>query len=103
MTTNNAYKRGLYSSLIRIAANLIMLGAVCLGMYQAGQHPEASFLVFCQWFFAVTIPTWTGAFMLLRRLRRRFPLEWDQATYVKLPRLGAKRVVWQVAAERHAA
>ena len=99
---DNAYKRGLYSALLRIGANVIMLGAVCLGMYQAGLHPEASFIVFCQWFFAVTVPVWTGVFMLLRRLRRLFPLEQDSATYVKLPRWGETLVVWQVAAERRA-
>lgn len=103
MEKNNAYKRGLYSSLMRVAANVLMLAALCLGMYQAGQHPEATLLVFSQWFFGITVPAWAAVIYGNKLLRRAFPTEYDNATWVKLPRVGEIRVVWEVAAERRLA
>ena len=48
----NSYKQSLYVGLIRVMANLLMLGAVFLSMYRASQWSSwPSEAVFCCWFF----------------------------------------------------
>ncbi len=37
----SSYKRSLYSSIVRIVANVVMIGAVFLGMYMASRSPTA--------------------------------------------------------------
>ena len=38
----SSYKRSLYSSIVRIVANVVMIGAVFLGMYMASRSPMSS-------------------------------------------------------------
>ena len=58
----SSYKRSLYSSIVRIVANVVMIGAVFLGMYMASRLPMSSMSTFCLWFFGISIPVWMGAF-----------------------------------------
>lgn len=91
----NSYKQSLYAGLIRIAANVLMVGAVFWAMSQAAR-PSAwpSEAVFCAWFFGITIPVWLTALLLTRRIRRSFPAEFE--SLVDLPRLGPQLVRWRV-------
>jgi len=91
----NSYRQTLYSGIIRVAANAIMVAAVFVGMYQSARSAGASELVFCAWFFGITVPTWAGAFWLTRQVRRKYPAEFQ--SLVELPRLGQRLVRWQVA------
>lgn len=92
----NSYRQSLYSALIRICANLIMVGAIFLAMYQAARWPGwPSETVFCIFFFGITIPAWTIAFALSRWLRKRSPA--INQSMVDLPRLGRQLVSWRVA------
>ena len=68
---SNAYKRTVWLAGIRIGANVIMLAAVCVAMYQSFLHPAEALSVFCQWFFGITILTWIGARQLAELVRRR--------------------------------
>ena len=90
----NSYRQTLYSGIIRVAANAIMVAAVFVGMYQSARSAGASELVFCAWFFGITVPTWAGAFWLTRRVRRKYPAEFQ--SLVELPRLGQRLVRWHV-------
>lgn len=94
----NSYKQSLYAGIIRIAANVLMVGAVFWAMREAAQ-PSAwpSEAVFCAWFFGLTIPLWVVAFLLTRRIRRAFPAEYE--SLVELPRLGSQLVRWRVLAQ----
>lgn len=94
----NSYKQSLYVGLIRVMANLLMLGAVFLSMYRASQWSSwPSEAVFCCWFFGITVPVWTGAFYLTRLIRRRFPAEHE--SLIELPRKGRQLVRWRVLEE----
>lgn len=86
----SSYKRSLYSSIVRIVANVVMIGAVFLGMYMASRSPMSSMSTFCLWFFGISIPVWMGAFALIRKIRQVYADE--GATYIELPRAGAP--VW---------
>ena len=90
----NSYRQTLYTSMIRIAANAVMIAAVFVGMYQSAHSAEASELVFCAWFFGITVPAWAGAFWLTRQMRRIYPAEF--LSLVELPRLGQRLVSWHV-------
>lgn len=93
---SNAYRRAVYLTVVRVAANLIMLGAVCLGMYMSSKHPASALLVFCQYFFGVTVVAWFAAGRLSSFIRRRFA-DADEGP-VRLP--GHRReclVHWRVA------
>ena len=89
-----AFKRALWSGIVRIAANVLMLAAVFFAMYQASLRPGSSLATFSLFFFGITVPLWLGAGWLLRLIRRRFPCE--DATLVTLP--GGKRSLlrWSV-------
>ena len=91
----NSYRQTLYTSIIRITANALMVAAVFVSMYQSSRSPESSELMFCAWFFGISVPIWTGAFWLTRRVREWFPAE--QQSLVDLPRLGRGLVSWRVA------
>lgn len=91
----NSYRQSLYSGIIRVAANALMVAAVFLGMYQSSRSGGASELVFCAWFFGVTVPAWACAFWLTRKIRQLYPAEFQ--SLVELPRLGQRLVRWQVA------
>ena len=93
----NSYRQTLYSSIIRVAANAIMVAAVFVGMYQSARSAGASELVFCAWFFGITVPTWAGAFWLTKRVRQWYPAEFQ--SLIELPRLGQRLVTWNVAEE----
>ena len=90
----SSYKRSLYSSIVRIVANVVMIGAVFLGMYMASRSPMSSMSTFCLWFFGISIPVWMGAFALIRKIRQVYVDE--GATYIELPRQGASLVYWRV-------
>ena len=90
----NSYKQHLYISSIRILANVLMVAAVFVAMYQSSRSFDASELTFCAWFFGITIPVWAGAFKLTRQVRRRFPAEGQ--SMVQLPRMGLALVSWRV-------
>ena len=91
----NSYRQTLYSGIIRVAANAIMVAAVFVGMYQSAHSSGASELVFCAWFFGITVPTWAGAFWLTKKVRQVYPAEFQ--SLVELPRLGQRLVSWHVA------
>lgn len=94
----NAYKLAFYSGMVRIAANVLMLGAVALGMYQASLQPEAMLSVFSSWLFSLLVPIWGGAWLVNRQLRRRYPIleEGPDVTRVVLPGKGETCVRWTV-------
>lgn len=92
----NSYKQTLYIGIIRITANLIMLGAVFLAMHQSFRwHAWPSEAVFCLCFFGITIPAWIGAIYLTRWVRRTFPA--NARCFVDLPGRGRQLVEWRVA------
>ena len=93
----NSYRQTLYSGSIRVAANAIMVAAVFVGMYQSAHSAGDSELVFCAWFFGITVPVWAGAFWLTRRVRQKYPAEFQ--SLIELPRLGQRLVTWNVAEE----
>ena len=91
----NSYKQTLYSSLIRITANLIMIGAIFFAMYQARRWPGwSSETVFCLFFFGITIPVWLAAWQLVRLVRRIWPAEFR--SLVAIPGRGEQLVSWRV-------
>ncbi len=69
---NNAYKRTVRLIIIRVAANVLTLGAVVLAMYFSWLHPSEALLVFCQWFFGITVATWFVAGRLSRYVRAAY-------------------------------
>lgn len=92
----NAYKQSLYVAMIRILANLIMLAAIFVAMYQAARWPGwPSEAVFCLIFFGITIPAWGAALFLIRHIRRRWPN--SAQTMVRLPGCAEDQLVtWTV-------
>lgn len=90
----NSYKQHLYISGIRIAANALMVAAVFAAAYQSSRSFNSAELVFCAWFFGISIPLWAGAIWLTRLVRRRFPAE--GVSMVELPRKGLSLVSWRV-------
>lgn len=94
----NAYKLAFYSGMVRVAANVLMLGAVALGMYQASLQPDQSLSVFSAWLFGLLVPIWGMVWGLTRWLRRRYPVvqEGPDVTRVALPGKGETRVRWKI-------
>lgn len=91
----NSYKQSLYCGAIRILANLLMVCAIFLGMYQASRSSAwPSEVVFCAVFFGITIPVWLCARQLSKWARKRWPTE--KQSYVALPRLGNQLVSWRL-------
>ncbi|MDE5832993.1 MAG: hypothetical protein K2H64_08420, partial [Desulfovibrio sp.] len=83
----NSYKQSLYKTLIRIAANLVMVGALFFGMYRASrQIALPSEAVFCLYFFGITIPAWILAYCLIRWVKNNWPAE--EESLISLPGLG---------------
>lgn len=96
----NSYKQALYIALIRICANIIMLLAVFLAMYQASRWPSwPSEAVFCLFFFGLSIPGWIIAWQLTKMIRRLFPA--DQQSLVQLPGLGEQLISWRLSEANH--
>jgi len=91
----NSYKQSLYVALVRITANIIMVAAVFFAMYQAARWPGwSSEAVFCLLFFGITIPVWTGAWLVIKWIRKRWP--GLAQSMVCLPRIGNQLVAWRV-------
>lgn len=91
----NAYKQSIYSAIIRVSANILMVAAVFVAMYQASRWPGwPSEAVFCIVFFSITIPAWLAAWQLIRWTRRRWP--GPAQSLVSLPGLGSQLVTWQI-------
>ena len=79
----NSYKESLLVGLIRIMANVLMIGALFLAMYNAAHSYGSGILIFCAWFFGLTIPMWILAWYLIKWVRKH-----GQATaesYIVLP------------------
>lgn len=92
----NSYKQALYSTIIRIAANVVMVCAVFFSMYQASRWPGwPSEAVFCIIFFGITVPVWIFAIYLTKLVRRTFPAEHQSLIF--LPGRGQQLVSWRVA------
>lgn len=66
------YKLDLYSKIVSISANVLVLGAVTLSMYMASFQPETHLSAFCSWFFALLVPILGAAWLAKRSLRSRF-------------------------------
>ncbi|MEG2173565.1 MAG: hypothetical protein RRY29_09960 [Desulfovibrionaceae bacterium] len=66
------YSFDLYSKIVSICANLLVLGAVTLAMYMASLQPETHLSVFCAWFFGLLLPILAGAWLCKRILRQRY-------------------------------
>lgn len=66
----NEYTFDVYSKILSISANLLVLGAVTLSMYMASFQPETHLSAFCSWFFPLLLAivglTW-GAKRVLRK------------------------------------
>ncbi len=91
----NAYKQSLYCGIARIMANLVMVGAIFLAMYQAGRWPGwSSEAVFCLVFFGITIPVWALNWYVMKYIRRHWPGCFSST--VELPGLGKQIVTWKV-------
>ena len=91
----NSYKQSLYTGLIRIFANVIMIGAIFLAMYESRRWPAwPSEIVFCLFFFGITIPVWLLAWQLVKFVRRTWPCEFR--SLVVLPGRGEQLVSWRV-------
>ncbi|MDO5536258.1 MAG: hypothetical protein Q4F72_01815, partial [Desulfovibrionaceae bacterium] len=67
---NNAYKRTVWLMGIRVTANVLTLGALCVAMYMSYLHPSEALLTFCQWFFGITLATWYVCRKLGQYVRR---------------------------------
>ena len=65
----SGYKESLLVGTIRILANLFMLGALFLAMYQASHTIGGGMLQFCGWFFGITVPIWILAWYLIKIVR----------------------------------
>lgn len=91
----NSYRQSLYTGVIRVLANLVMVAAVFVGMYMSAHSTAASELVFSVWFFGISLPVWGAAFWLTRLVRRRWPAVGQ--SLVDLPKRGPCLVCWQVA------
>lgn len=95
----NSYKQSLYTAVIRVSANLVMLAAVFVAMRQASRWPSwPSEAVFCLFFFGLTIPCWALAWQLIRFVKRRYPAE--QRSLIKLPGLGEQLISWKLGEEK---
>lgn len=91
----NSYHQTLYAGAVKVMANVIMIAAVFIAMYQSARSVASSELVFCAWFFGITVPVWAVAFRTVRSIRRRFPAEFQSLVF--LPRHGQTLVRWRVA------
>ncbi|MDR3357544.1 MAG: hypothetical protein LBN96_01530 [Desulfovibrio sp.] len=90
----NSYKQSFYVGLVRVIANALMLCAVFIGMYVSIHGPLPAEAGFCAGFFGLTVPAWTGAVLLTRFIKKRFPAE--EETLVDLPGRGPVLVRWRV-------
>lgn len=89
----NSYKQSLYICVIRVIANIIMLGALFFAMYMAFRAIAwPAELVFCLYFFGITIPVWILAWLIVKFIRKTWPAEYE--SLVSLPGLGVTLVRW---------
>ncbi len=94
---NNAYKRSIRLIIIRVAANVLTLAAIVVAMYMAYLHPGESLLVFCQWFFGITVVVWFAARKLCYHVRAT--LADRDESMVLLPGQKKRCIVrWKIAA-----
>lgn len=96
----NAYKREISGRVIQIAANILILGSVILGMFHASRQPDAMLAVFSQWFFPALAAVLLSAWLSARVARRVWPVERGEdlrlRSVVELPGLGPRLVRWTV-------
>ena len=65
------YTEAVLVGLIRIIANLLMIGAIFVAMYFASTGYGSGMLTFCSWFFGITVPVWVLALYLTKYVRRK--------------------------------
>ena len=91
----NQYKQSLYTGIIKIFANLVMVAAIFIAMRLASrQIAWSSEIVFCVVFFGITIPCWIFAHYLIKWIKKIWPAE--DMTMVELPKRGNQLVSWSV-------
>lgn len=66
------YKFDLYSKIVSVCANVLVLGAVTLSMYMASFQPETHLSAFCTWFFSLLLPILLLSWWVKRSLRQRY-------------------------------
>ncbi len=72
-----------------------MLAAIFPAMYYASRwHYLPAEATFCLIFFGITVPAWTLAWFLTKKVRRIFPAECQ--SMVELPGRGLQLVSWRV-------
>ena len=96
----NAYNVELARRGIQIFANVLVLAAVAVGMYQASFFPDETLSVFCKWFFSLLAGILLLTWLAVRLLRRLWPVDAAQdlahCSVVDLPGKGARLVRWKV-------
>lgn len=91
----NSYKQSLCISIIRIVANIVMVAAIFFAMYESRRWPGwPSEVIFCMFFFGITIPVWLLAWRLVKFARRAWPAEFR--SMINLPGKGEQLVSWRV-------
>lgn len=95
-----AYRLEIWRRIIKVGANVLVLTAVAVGMYQASFQPDEMLSVFSKWFFAQLVVILGATWLAFRILQKRFPLDAaeDLASYsvVDLPRKGNRLVRWTI-------
>lgn len=97
---NNAYKLEVARRAVQILANVLTLGAVGMGMYQASFFPDETLSVFSLWFFSLLAVILFSSWLAMRLLSRVFPVEahndFSRCSVVNLPGKGPCLVRWEV-------
>lgn len=91
----NSYKESLLVGIVRILANVLMIGALFLAMYKAAHSFGGGMLTFCVWFFGITIVVWFLAWYLVRQIRLHGSSKYE--SYIILPHCNEPCLVrWSV-------
>lgn len=96
----SAFKRELWQRAIQITANILVLAALCLGMYMASQNPDEMLAECSRWFFPLLGGILLCVWVASRIVRHHFAADSAEDTrlmsVVHLPKQGAKLVRWTV-------
>ena len=95
-----AYRLEIWRRSIKVLANVLVLAAVAVGMYQASFQPDEMLSVFCSWFFSLLLAILAATWLAFRLLRRYFPVDakedLDSYSVVEFPGKGSRLVRWSV-------
>lgn len=92
----NSYRQSLYVAIIRVAANILMVGALFFAMRRASRQISLpSEVTFCLYFFGLTFAIWILAWRLTKWVKRTWPAA--EESLIHLPGLGETLVRWSVA------